>query len=295
MSCVDETKVLFRNHVKTPLGRLRLAGYIKNSPGVPAHAAPGSSAYSRKGSPAHPMRVLGSYVVVYLLEGSGFYRDANWYFQPVRAGDLILVFPELAHRYGPGPGEQWGEFYLEFDGPVFDLWHEVGLLDVTRPVHHLEPIDYWLGRFKAIAEAPRPVNLAGRIGEVYRFLGILTEFLASDSVEAVEMPDMWWLSRARSLLETHLNRDVDLAQIARQVGLSYASFRKRFQQHTGVSPARYRATRRIDAACELLQHTRMTSKEVAKSLGFSDEFYFSKRFKQITGMTPRAFRQRLPR
>ncbi len=231
------------------------------------------------------MRVLGCYVIVYLLEGSGFYRDANWYFQPVRAGDLILIFPEWRTATGRGRG-RWSEFYLEFDGPVFDLWHEVGLLDVTRPIHHLEPIDYWLARFRAVAEAPRPASLAGRIGEVYRFLGILTDFLAPDSAETPEVSDLRWLSRSRNLLEMHLNRDIDLVQIARQVGLSYASFRN---ASSSTPACRRRATAPPSASTPpaSLQHTQMTSKEIAKSLGFSDEFYFSNASSRSWGPPPR--------
>ena len=43
-------------------------------------------------------------------------------FYAVRSrGYLIFVFPDLAHRYGPGPDETWTEMYLVFNGPVFAL------------------------------------------------------------------------------------------------------------------------------------------------------------------------------
>ena len=51
----------------------------------------------------------------------------------------------------------------------------------------------------------------------------------------------------------------------------------------------------IDAACAMLQQPGATTRTIAASLGFSDEFHFSRRFKQITGMSPREFRRLLPR
>ncbi len=40
----------------------------------------------------------------------------------------------------------------------------------------------------------------------------------------------------------------------------------------------------------MLEHTHLSNKEVAEALGFSDAFHFSRRFKQMTGTAPRAFR-----
>jgi AraC-like protein len=44
--------------------------------------------------------------------------------QAVAAGDLIWVYPDLGHEYGPWKGERWDEFFVVFDGPIFDLWLE---------------------------------------------------------------------------------------------------------------------------------------------------------------------------
>jgi len=44
----------------------------------------------------------------------------------------------------------------------------------------------------------------------------------------------------------------------------------------------------------MLQQPGSTTRTIAASLGFSDEFHFSRRFKQITGISPREFRRLLP-
>jgi AraC-like DNA-binding protein len=49
----------------------------------------------------------------------------------------------------------------------------------------------------------------------------------------------------------------------------------------------------VDRACELMQERRLTDKQIAESLGFCDEYYFSRRFKQMTGRSPRAFRRQM--
>ena len=49
----------------------------------------------------------------------------------------------------------------------------------------------------------------------------------------------------------------------------------------------------MDRACELMAQGRLSGKEIAAKLGFFDEYHFSKRFKQVTGFSPTAFRQRV--
>jgi AraC-like DNA-binding protein len=273
-----ETRLLFRNDASTPLGRLTTAGLIRQSRGVGASEA----------------RILGSYAIVYLLDGSGRYWDAR-HEQSVHAGDLLLIFPEIEHRYGPRSGEYWDEFYLVFDGPAFDLCRQPGLLDPADPIRHLEPIERWLSRMEAIVAPPDLPTIAGRTQRVLQLVALLTEMMASGShLPQTNLPPVW-LSAACAALEADLGQPLEPQQVAEQLGLSYETFRKRFQQHMGVAPARYRSTRRIDAACALLQHPTRTIAAIAAELGFSDEFHFSRRFKQITGMAPREFRRRLPR
>lgn len=276
MEQIPPSQLLFTTERSTPLGRLTRAGIL--------------SKISASGF--RSMRVMGKYAIVYLLEGSGFYRDANGVRCDVSAGDLLLIVPELAHRYGPRRGEIWSEIYVVFDGPIFDLWRERGLLDSSRPVTHLAPIEPWFDRIRNALVIPRPKTPSQACLEVSAFAHLLTEIYAPHLDGINTHNGDGWLETARYLLESNLEKPLDLAAVARECGLSYESFRKRFAAVTGISPARYRAQKRIDAARVLLDHPNMTIKSVAADLGFRDEFHFSKRFKQLTGETPRSHQLR---
>jgi AraC-like DNA-binding protein len=239
------------------------------------------------------MRVLGSYTIVLLLEGSGNYRDARGYERSIQPGDLIIIFPELGHHYGPGPGERWTEFYVMFDGPAFDLWRRAGLLDATQPVHALGPAEHWLDQLEATLQ-PAALTPGGRMHELSRFFTVLTDKQTHAGPLQDRPPEPDWLSQACARLAADLDQPLDPASVAQAVGLPYETFRKRFQRATGVSPARFRSIRRIDAACVLLYSPTQTISAIAQKLGFSDEYHFSRRFKQITGLAPREFRRRLP-
>ena len=50
---------------------------------------------------------------------------------------------------------------------------------------------------------------------------------------------------------------------------------------------------RVEAAKEMLLESPLSIAEIAARTGFQDGFYFSKKFKQLTGMTPRQYRNTL--
>ncbi len=235
-------------------------------------------------------RTFGQYALVYVLNGMGSYADANGWEQDLRPGDLVFVFPRLAHFYNPAPGTRWQVSFVCFQGPVFDLWESHGVLDPRRPVHHLEPIDLWSRRIEDVAGAS---GYAPPLQQITRLQELLAAVLTGEGRAQVYQDDLRWAQQACSLIETKLEQSPDWPRLARQFGLSPEGFRKRFTRLTGQPPARYHMGRRIDRACELMQQGRWSDRQIADQLGFCDEFYFSRRFKEITGRSPRAFRRSL--
>lgn len=73
--------------------------------------------------------------------------------------------------------------------------------------------------------------------------------------------------------------------------LSRAQFARKFKSMFGVSALQYVLERRIERARQLLTETDMDLGEIARALGYADVFYFSRQFKQFTGMAPGLWRR----
>ena len=159
------------------------------------------------------------------------------------------------------------------------------MLTPDRPVYHLTPLEYWLNRFKAIVAPNLPA-----LERVCRVQAVLADALTNYQRDVAAERDEAWLAQARALLETDIETPLYVATVARKLGVSYETFRKKFVRLAGISPYRYRMTRVIEHACRLVHEERLTNREIADQLGFSDEFHFSHRFKQVTGRSPAQFR-----
>ncbi|MFA7345534.1 MAG: AraC family transcriptional regulator [Terrimicrobiaceae bacterium] len=277
MARPTETRILFQNAAATPLGSIRLAGLIKQS----------------HGRDQGTQRRLGSFALVYSLSGGCTYWDEQNGRRNIRAGDLIILFPEIAHRYGVGARGQWDEFFIMFDGPVFDLWRNKGYLDPRNPVRHLEPVSYWLRRFEACMKTGAFIGKSAALRQVCNLQMLLAEILGVESQTTGRPAKPAWLDRACSLLNDGSMEPVLSHKLARSLGLSAETFRKKFTQIMGMPPSRYRVARTIDRACSLIVENQLSGKEIARQLGFSDEYHFSKRFKQVTGLSPSTFRRQL--
>ncbi len=101
------------------------------------------------------------------------------------------------------------------------------------------------------------------------------------------------VARAIQMMDVTLNQRMDMKQVAADLCVSYSWFRQAFKKRTGLSPNQYHMQRRIEKAKELLASPHVKVKDVSAQLGFSDECYFSTRFKQQTGQSPQAYRDGL--
>jgi AraC-like DNA-binding protein len=262
--------------VRTPLGELQLAGTLKDARGLDPRA----------------MRVLGSFSLIYMVDMDGYYCDAHGVKRDLVSGDLVLIWPELAHAYGPKQGKGWNQIYFVFDGPEFEFWRERGLLSPERPVLHLEPVDYWRRRFEEVVGAESRHGAGAPLRAMGRFLHLLSDILAANADARGNREA--WLEQALQLLGTPSADGWPTPQhVARAVGLSYDNFRKQFAARTGVSPGLHQKRQRIERACAALYQGNESFKELAEQLEFCDVFHFSKAFKQVVGLTPSEFRKKV--
>ncbi len=94
------------------------------------------------------------------------------------------------------------------------------------------------------------------------------------------------LIRALDYMESHLEEDIGVAEIARCAGYSQFYFSRLFTLHTRCSPYDYLVKRRLARARQLLAQPDRRIIDVALGLGFGSHEAFSRCFKKHYGVNP---------
>ncbi len=98
------------------------------------------------------------------------------------------------------------------------------------------------------------------------------------------------LRRARDRIDRDYAGTVDIATLAAESGYSVGQFILAFETAYGETPGRYRTRRRVERACELLRSVNLTVTEVCMLVGFASVGTFSRRFSELVGRSPSAYR-----
>ena len=93
-------------------------------------------------------------------------------------------------------------------------------------------------------------------------------------------------------INSNLTVNLSVETIAAALFVSPSKLQKKFKAETGVSIGKYIHERIMFTAERKLRQKNMTLKEISESLGFCDQFYFSRCFSQKYGVSPRTFRNR---
>ncbi|HEY1922957.1 MAG TPA: AraC family transcriptional regulator [Tepidisphaeraceae bacterium] len=226
-----------------------------------------------------------------ILRGRGEYRrlGRTWI---VEAPCVITQWPGEPVEYGPlAPDGSWDELYLMYDARLFPSFQSQHLAEPDRPVwpiRNLAAVEARISELRSIASSRSPSQIVDCLDRLCELLILETQLQPETRInESDESLAIWRIERE---LAGNLDQEVAMDELAKRNGMSPATFRRRWAALISVSPARYRLETRLREACQLLVQTDWPVFKIARTVGFSDELYFSRRFSQEFKVSPRTYR-----
>ncbi|MDC7288912.1 AraC family transcriptional regulator [Blautia schinkii] len=160
------------------------------------------------------------------------------------------------------------------------LQEELRFLFENPKIHHrIEPMEF-------LYQAYSYEDLAEQL-----FLELCT-VLCLNEPKASERSSML-VERVREYLDIHFAEEISYKEFNRIFGYNEKYITAVFKEKLGVTPSRYVLEKKMELARRLLSSDcGMLLKEVAQRVGYSDQLYFSKVFKNCTGMSPSSYMKR---
>ena len=236
---------------------------------------------SRPQTTIHRPTGINDYQLLYTKSGVGTVRIKEEEFE-VCEGDIFILPPFTPHEYSPKT-DPWNTMWITYNGAVAK-----GSFPFSADIKHgndFEDFYKKISRGKTQSDWRRKSSAA-----LYELLLCLLEREGISKYDtATREPDV---STAVQYIAEHYHETVELSSLAELAGLSEGHFCRVFKKYTHMRPVEYITNLRIERAKDLLLELPPKAiAEIATGVGYTSAAYFSKIFKEKTGVTPEEYRR----
>ncbi len=236
-------------------------------------------------------RVLSEYQILYISKGKGTFTSESTKKTPIGKGQAIILLPGQWHTYSPLDETGWNEYYIGFEGSIIDNLVANGFVTRDNQILDIgvneELVNLYSMAIK-IAKEDKKSSQQYLAGIVLNILGSILYLSYNKDSESKETTQI--VERAKVIMLENINKEIDIHEIASNLGTSYSWFRKVFKEYTGFAPSQYFQELKLRKSKELLIESNLSVKEIAYHLNFSSYEYFLSFFKKRVGQTPLEYR-----
>lgn len=219
-------------------------------------------------------------------------------------GNMFILMPGHACVFLPGQLMQAaivaahpkGLYVFQFD-VIDEISDRESILEITRARSNF-PLqgDIGLTDASAISELCytiwvhwRSVEAIGRMRSQAAFQELLCRMLEDGQASDPDEDRHLSVKRTMDYLAQFSHLPMTIEELAEMAGMSRYYYMRSFKQLNGRSVMDYLSELRINQAKVLMENPKMKLRDIAKQVGYQDEYYFIRKFKQQVGIPPATY------
>ncbi len=234
---------------------------------------------------------LNSVVLIYCTKGRGSLKIDNTTHK-ISRGQLVIIPKHTPHIYKAEPLEPWSIFWIHFTGEQTDaLLGSMGV-DAGNPSLYVPDTQVMQQAFEDVYACLNyhysNAGLLAMTSELLRLFSLakLHQCFPNSQRQSAENR----IVASQKFMERHLDIAFTVEELAAHAGQSVPYYSRLFKDRTNQSPIAYFIQLKVRKACELLEQTDMSVREIAAEIGYEDPYYFSRIFKKVQGNSPTTYR-----
>ena len=236
-------------------------------------------------------------VIEYVVEGRG-YLNVNGENYAATAGDVYILRKKTTHTYWSDARYPWVKIFFNIRGSLAErILDEYQLGGTGRVVLGADGLEQ---DFRDMLES----LMDSTVGQTERFdkatvdfLRVIIKLTNMQRAAGVHKDDLMSVEKEMNTLIEYITmnprRIVSNQELADVIFRSKDYVIKRFFANFGVTPYDYQIQQKIFSAKNMLANMNLSVKEIADSLGYDDQHYFSYMFKKRCGMSPTQYRKKI--
>lgn len=257
------------------------------------HWGPGkirSTVVQRRELPTVTDDLSAVYRWLWLIDGEVICSDEHGNNYVMKPGDCFIRAPDQPHRVDRPLQNNYLELAVTIPRLQWQALCELELIDPDQrfirfgddpELHAL--FWRWFSGLDSLSSVQGRSHSMHLLHELLAFLQPSTSRLSGGERQLLRL--------LQQELCAEVNRNIALEDIAAEHAISMDQMRYLFREELGCLPKEFQIRRRCEAAAELLLDPQHSIAAVAEQLDYPDPFAFSKQFRKVMGLSPRAYRQ----
>lgn len=234
---------------------------------------------------------ISEYILIFCIKGEGTVKFNEKIFT-IKEGSIIIIPPNTPHIYYSNDSNPWDIFWVHFDGNYGNYFFKNYKfeniiqcnLDSFRNITLL-----FSNTISVLEKGLTENNLVFASQSLCHLISVI--LLNNNSFAKHINNKLKYIDDTVIYMNHNLDKILTLDDIAKSIGLSRSHISLIFKEETGHSPIDFFTHLKIQNSCSFLKYSDTPIKEISSYFGYEDQYYFSRVFKKIMGISPLQYRQ----
>ena len=236
---------------------------------------------------------LPSYLIKFTLNGQGLLNYAGQEYL-IQRGDVFFIDCQKYQHYQTISDEAWEMDWIHLYGATAEALYQEFMKD-NQPVFHTtmapeeNPIHHLIQKMireQEQANARSDFNHSVAIHELLNEV-IIQKYELDFTLEDIPKH----VIQMKEYIDQQVHHSLSLDELEQKFLLNKYQLLKDFSKYVGIPPIDYLITQKISYAKDLLRYTDLSIQQISLEIGIDNFAYFSRLFKNKTGMTATFYRK----
>ncbi|MBP2057371.1 AraC-like DNA-binding protein [Lactobacillus colini] len=238
--------------------------------------------------------VRENYIIHVITQGKGIFSSANHPIVNLAQGDIFILPKGVPCFYKADGQEPWSYFWLGLSGIKINTMLQQSSLGTKRYIKHAQNSNFYQSLtqlYNAVHNTHTFANdllIESLIYQTFYYLNI--EYPAHKESNK-NKSDTYLNSAINYLHDNFEQHSCNINNLCHRLNVSRSYLYSLFKKEFNLSPQQYLTKIRMEEAKNKLNQSNLSIQQVSQSVGYTDEFTFSKAFKRYSGFSPKAYRQ----